>query len=385
MMLWLSQLAFGQPFIVDIGEPVEIRSAGAWIRVFPTEDEWIAVLGSNQSFYTGTLRKTGDGLQDWELIDKKPVVELSGLVDHGIKRCPDGSYLHAASGMPPEAVGETGPPTDYLHLWRYDEDFNILAYSEFRDGIGTHAHNDPTVICAPNAKGVLLSIQGYQFATDFFSLDSSLKVKEVISLEDYPRGNGGGVIYDVHAEEYIHLGMAHDKPLTMNRYDSDWRLIETVDRDLVDAPLRAYWPQGVIQVGDYFIVAHMGRDQAWLGSDKGDVFLGVFDHRWELVEHRRLTTYESGDAAMRPWVARKGDQLLVSFDLFNEQQVLEARLDLTAFGLDGSEPDTGVDPEGDWISESSINGSQCGCESSESALWVPLFGVWMYRRSRRYV
>lgn len=153
----------------------------------------------------------------------------------------------------------------------------------------------------------------------------------------------------------------------------------------MDAPLRAYWPQGVIQVGDYFIVVHMGRDQAWLGSDKGDVFLGVFNQRWELVEQHRLTTYENGDAAMRPWVARKGEQLLVSFDLFNEQQVLEAQLDLTAFGLDGSEPDTGVDPQGEWIGEGSTSGSQCGCESSESALWIPLFGVWMYRRSRQYV
>ena len=157
-------------------------------------------------------------------------------MDHGIKKCPDGSYLHAASGMPPEAVGETGPPTDYLHLWRYDEDFNILAYSEFRDGIGTHAHNDPTVICAPNAKGVFFLFKGISLQQTFL-VWIQFEVKEVIALEDYPRGNGGGVIYDVHADEYIHLGMAHDKPLTMNRYDSDWRLIETVDRDLVEAPL----------------------------------------------------------------------------------------------------------------------------------------------------
>ena len=35
MLLWLSQVAFGQPFVVDVGEPVEIRcSRGAWIRVF---------------------------------------------------------------------------------------------------------------------------------------------------------------------------------------------------------------------------------------------------------------------------------------------------------------------------------------------------------------
>ena len=386
MLLWLSQMAFAQPFITDVGEPVEIRSAGAWIRVFPTEESWVATLGSNQSFYAGTLQKTGDGLEDWELVDKRQIVELTGLIDHGIKRCPDGSYLHAASGMPPEAEGESGPPTDYLHLWRYDADFNVLAYAEFRDGIGTHAHNDPNVICAPDAKGVLLSIQGYQFATDFFSLDSDLQVKEVVALEDYPRGNGGGVLYDVTTDEYIQLGMAHDKPLTVNRYDSDWKLIETVDRELVDAPLRAYWPQGVIQVGDYFIVAHMGRDQAWMGSDKGDVFLGVFDRTWQLVEQRRLTTYENGDAAMRPWVARKGSQLLVSFDLFNEQQVLEAKLDLAAFGLDGSEPDTGVDPQGEWTDPEGENGStnteQCGCDSAEASLWFPLVGL-LWARTRR--
>ena len=63
MLLWLSQVAVGQPFVVDIGEPVEIRSAGAWIRVFPTEDDWVATLGSNRSFYVGTLRKAGDALK----------------------------------------------------------------------------------------------------------------------------------------------------------------------------------------------------------------------------------------------------------------------------------------------------------------------------------
>ena len=55
------------------------------------------------------------------------------------------------------------------------EDFNILKQVEFRDGMGTHAHNDPNVICSDVAKGVLLSIQGFDFATDFFALDANLK------------------------------------------------------------------------------------------------------------------------------------------------------------------------------------------------------------------
>ena len=385
ILSFATQLVLAETFIVEVGTPVEIRSAGAWIRVFPTEDSWFAALGSNQSFYVGELRKTGERLEDWELVDKRQVVEISGLIDHGIKKCPDGGYLHAASGMPPE-VDETGPPIDYLHLWRYDENFNILAYSEFRSGMGTHAHNDPNVICAPDAKGLLLSINGLQFATDFFSLDANLEVQEVIALQDYPRGNGGGVLYDVHAEEFIQLGMDHDKPLTVNRYDTNWTLLDSIDVALVDAPLRAYWPQGAIQVGDYFIVAHMGRNEDWLGSDKGDVFLGVFTDEWQLVEQHRLTTFENGEAAMRPWVARKGEQLLVSFDLFNEQQILEAKLDLNAFGLDGTEPDTGVDPQGEWNAPiDSTSKRQCGCGTAESALWIPLLGFWTVFRSRKRV
>lgn len=390
MLFWFSQVAFAAPFITTVGEPVEIRSAGAWIRVFPTEESWVAAMGSNQSFYVGELRKTGDGLSDWELFDKRQVVEISGLIDHGIKKCPDGGYLHAASAMPPEATPD-GPPIDYLHLWRYDENFEILAHAEFRAGIGTHAHNDPNVICAPDAKGVLLSIQGYDFATDLFTVDANLEVQDIISLEDYPRGNGGSVLYDVYADEYVQLGMAHDKPLTVNRYDADWQLIETMDEDLVEPPLRAYWPQGLIQVGEYYIVAHMGRDQAWMGSDKGDVFLGVFDDSWTLVEQHRVTSYEDGEAAMRPWVARKGSQLLLSFDLYNEQQIVEATLDLSRFGLDGSEPDTGVDPQGEWNApiedsgeqEDSKTNSKCGCGSSEAMLWLPLLGFVQTRRSRR--
>ena len=65
--------------------------------------------------------------------------------------------------------------------------------------------------------------EGISLQHRLFSLDAKLQVKEVISLEDYPRGNGGGVIYDVQSDEYIHLGMAMIN-LTVNRYDSNWRI-----------------------------------------------------------------------------------------------------------------------------------------------------------------
>lgn len=71
MLLLFSQLVWAEPFITEMGSPVEIRSAGAWIRVFPTEESWVAAMGSNQTFYVGTLQKTGERLTDWELVKSK--------------------------------------------------------------------------------------------------------------------------------------------------------------------------------------------------------------------------------------------------------------------------------------------------------------------------
>lgn len=389
MWTWLIGMALANPFVVEVGPSTELRSAGAWVRVFPTEDAWIATLGTNNSFYVADLNKTGDGLGDWEMGPKRQVTELTGLIDHAIKRCPDGSYLHAASAMPPELQDQSGQgePTDFLYLSRFDEEFNIIKQTEFRDGMGTHAHNDPNLICSDVAKGVLLSIQGFEFATEFFSLDANLQVDAVVSLQDYPRGNGGGVLYDVQEDVIVQLGMAHNRPLTVNTYDSSWSLLNSTEVDLVDAPLRAYWPQGLIKVGDYYVVAHMGKDDAWQGSDKGDVFLSVLNRSFALVHQERITALEDGEAAMRPWVARKGDQLLVSFDLYGEQTIVELLLSLADFGLDGTEPDTGVDPGGDWIDPDPYIGeadegktSTCGCSESSASALLPILLLWSMRR-----
>ena len=378
-MLWLLLLSVvrADSFIVEMGDPVELRSSGAWVRVFPTQDGWIAALGSNSSFYTADVYKTGPGLNDWEMSPKRQVVDNSDLVDHAIKRCPDGSYLHAASGRNLEGGG-----SEYLYLWRYDEDFSILAHSELRAGQGTHAHNDPNLMCSDAGKGVFLSILGLEYATDFFSLDAELNALEVISVRDNPRGNGGGVLYDVHQDKVIQIGMDYNRPLTVNVYDSDLVWVESEEVALLSSPLRAYWAQGLIKVGEYYLLAHMGKDDAWMGSDKGDVFLSVLDKNWMLVEQQRVTSLEDGEAAMRPWVARKGDQVLLSFDLYNEQTIVEAKLDLSTFGLDGSEPDTGVVPGGDWVDpdEGVYAKRECGCESSEALLLMPMYLVYGWRR-----
>jgi hypothetical protein len=373
MFLFLS-IAFAQEFVTEIGEPVELRSAGAWVRVLPDEEGWKVALGSNQSFYVAELNKTGEGFEDWEMSPKYQVTETSGLIDHAIKKCPDGSYLHVASGN-----ANDGTQNDMAHIWHYDANFSVLGYQSFTEGIGTHSHNDPNLICSSIAVGVAFSIQGFDFATDLFVLNSNLEVTDVIPLEPYPRANGGAMLTD-EVEKQVHfIGMAHNQPLHINSYDEDWTLLASNEADILGQPLRAYWPQGFIEVGDYYLIAHMGKDDSWLGSDKGDVFLSVLDKQFDFIEQYRITSYEDGDAAMRPWVARRGSQLLLSFDAYNEQMIVEARIDLAAFGLDQSSPDTGVSPNGKWIEESTKQKCR-GCNAASAAICIPLIFIGFLRR-----
>jgi len=367
MLFLLGKLVFAQEFISDIGEPTELRSAGAWVRVIPDEEGWKVALGSNRSFYIADLYKTGDGLEDWEITPKEQVTDITDLVDHALKKCPDGTYLHIASGD----AGD-GTLNDMGHLWHYDADFNVLTYQPLTAGIGTHSHNDPNLVCSNVAKGVALSIQGMEFATDFFALNDDLEVEEIIAMEPYPRANGGGSFTD-ETEGVVHfIGMDHNRPLHINSYDMNWTLVGSTEVELLDAPLREYWPQGIIEVGEYYLVVHMGKDDAWLGSDKGDVFLSILDKQFEFVTQYRITTYEDGEAAMRPWIARRGSQLLFSFDAFGEQMIVEAILNLEEFGLSEESPDTGVKPDGYWAEEKT---TECGCSGASAAISIPLIFI----------
>ena len=358
-MLWLlSSLASAEEnFILEIGEPVELGSAGPWIRVFPREDDWMATLGTNQSFYIGDLRKTGDDLEDWEMLDKRQIIDRVGLVDHGIQNCPDGTYFHVASARTDS--------DEMFYLWQYDSEFSVISSDTLTRFSGTHAHNDPNVLCSSNWKGIAQSIQGLQFQTDFVSLNDDLSFNEVLSLEDYPRGNGGGSLVNRDGD-ILYFGMSHGNPLQVNRYDSNWNFLEGAEINLVESPLRAYWAQGVIEVGDYYLLAHMAKDDAWLGSDKGDVFLAIIDKDLTLVESHRITTYEDGEAAMRPWIERKGDQALMSFDAFNQQVIVELKLNLEALGYN----------------EKVQEGKACSCGEADAALFSSLFILSLFRRKR---
>ena len=179
--------------------------------------------------------------------------------------------------------------------------------------------------------------------------------------------------------------MDYNQPLQINVFDKDWTFIRKHRVDLSESGKRAYWPQGVIQLGDYFLVVYMIRDDNWLGGDQGDIRLGIFSESWKLKQVYEITSFNE-DAAMRPWLARSGDQLLITFDAYTKHMLVEVKLDLNAFGVDKDAVDTAVRPQ-DWDFEEQTVRAQAGCQltNTPKSLILPfIIGVSALYSRRRF-
>ncbi|MBM73913.1 MAG: hypothetical protein CMK59_00825 [Proteobacteria bacterium] len=360
MFVLCISVALSQDWITEIGDPVELTQGGTWARAIPTEEGWKIGLGGGDYFRIASLTKVGNSLEDWILEEPVVITDRSDLLltDHAIKKCPDGSFLHVASIRSPEQES----PSAYT--WHYDQGFEILSSGFVAKNSEIHQFNDPALLCSHLVQGVGSSIQGDAFGNHFFHLNES-EIEEVVEIKQYPRLNGGGMITDVFKNRIYALGMDYNRPLQINVLDESLNFLRKHRVDLSEAGKRAYWPQGVIQIGAYFLVSYMVRDDDWLGGDQGDVRLAVFSSSWKLEKVYEITSFEES-AAMRPWVARSGDQLLISFDAYTKHMLVEARLDLAAFGLERDVVDTGVRPQ-DWDFENQSPKESGRCQYTPNA------------------
>ena len=309
--------------------------------------QWFSLYGG------GSVNESGE-LDGW-LIDKSAQIRLTPedftlLKDHAIKRCPDGSYLHTASA-------NLLDQNDSAYAWRYDENFNVTGQSEVEIKNSERAHNDMASICSHMAQGVAFPSNGFEADNNvFFYLDENAAPTETRELPGEPRMTGGAFLTDVHENLIYAIGFGlFTKELMILTYDEDFNLLDQNQVRVLEG-YRSYWSQGFLQVGDYFLVAMMGAEEQNGGGDQrpdppnpagddGNVYLVVLDKDWNNVEEVQLTFHEPGWGGMRPWIARKGDQVLMTYDVMTEHSLVEVRLNIDAFGLDDSSPDTGVNPD----------------------------------------
>lgn len=341
LFLALASPAAAGDFILATGPEVELRNSGTWARAIATTDGWRLAHASNGDFYIATLSKTGDGLGDWEM-ERDSRVQLTQhgeLKDHAIRRCPDGTYLHLASA-------NVDQPNDSAYGWRYSADWEVLAQAPIEEREGARAHNDMALYCSALGAGVAFG--GKEGPPAILSIDADLGASMARELPFDVRPTGAGMWVDPASEQIMMFYTDFSGNLHKLDMDPDLNTIGTNSRPVAPEGLRAYWPQGVLRVGDYWLIAHMVRPhETSVGGDDGNVRIVVVDDALQIQDEALLTDNPIEEAGMRPWLARQGDLVLMSYDRQRQHTVLEIRLDLDAFGVDPDE-DTGWDGSDGW-------------------------------------
>ncbi len=305
--------------ITEIGPEIELRSAGAWIRALPMEDRWMGGYSGSGEFWVAPLNQTADG---WEL-DKSQqiqVTESGGILkDHAIRRCADGGYLHAGSA-------NVDSDNDSAYAARMSSDFTVLARGVVEEREPGRAHNDLTALCADEAEGVIFP--EFNGGNTFFHVGDDANASGSLSVQGAPRMSGGAL----HAEDGVITAIGADEGqlLKIATFDSDWNQLGSAQVAVFEPPTVAFWPQGLLHVGEHWIVALMGFD--YQGDDWGNVYVLVLDEDWNLVERHQLTDYGQGEGGMRPWIAQRSEQLIVTWDHQSEQTLMALSLDPNSVG-----------------------------------------------------
>jgi MYXO-CTERM domain-containing protein len=108
---------------------------------------------------------------------------------------------------------------------------------------------------------------------------------------------------------------------------------------------QAYWPQGFVEIGDFYFVAHMGRElDEGFHQDLGNLYLEIFDKSFNRVDTEQLTFDPAPEGNQRPSLAVQDDILLVTYDkrvsntLHNYLMEIELNTELIGAGVPNLAP-----------------------------------------------
>ncbi|MEC7948386.1 MAG: hypothetical protein VX265_12535 [Myxococcota bacterium] len=330
----LGMPALAGDFILETGPEVELRSSGTWARAHVVDGGWKLTFSGNGDYFINDLVKTGDGLADWALRDgtRVQLTQHGSLKDHAIKRCPDGTYLHLASA-------NVTVPNDSAYAWRYSSDWQVIDQATIAESESARSHQDMGLYCSRLGAGAAFG--GNEGPPAIVEIADDLTATVGTELPFQVRAVGSGMWVDPESELITLFYTDQRGSLHKLDMDPDLNQVGEVSRPIAEESLRAYWPQGVLRVGDYWLIAHMVRPlQTPVGGDDGNVRLLVLNDQLEIQDDATLTDNPVAEAGMRPWLTRKGDVVLMAYDRQRQHTVVEIRLDLEAFGV-GAENDTG--------------------------------------------
>jgi hypothetical protein len=357
--------------VTNVGEPVTLSMGGGWARAFPTDDGQWHFLWAAGGEYNLLPMSAALGVID---SGRTLLTGRTDLVDHGITRCPDGSYLHAASANLDEF-------NDSAFAFRYTADWQRTAAGTLAEREAGREHNDLLVLCSPLLDATLF-VEGGPNNPVLVEIAEDGSPAGETRLDTRTNLMGGSMVWDPDTDTLVTVGFNNTQSIVVERWDADLVKLETIEVPAVPAPQRVYWTQATLRAGDHWLVAHMARDDsAGWAADEGNVWLQVFDLDWNLLESHPVTDFAPPAGGMRPGLARQDDRLLVLFDKGVQPHVVPVTLDTVALGED-PELDTGADPA-DQASEAACGCAAGGTASGWSVVLLAGASLALRRRSER--
>lgn len=333
--------ALAAPFVVEVGEPHTVGVGGNWGRVHLVDGSPWMSFGWNRDLYVAPMSESG-GTWTVDEAAKQQLTSHGALSDHGLARCPDGSFLHVASAS-------LDAPNDSAYAWRYDSDWSLLASGTVEERESDRAHNDMAVSCSDRLVGVGF----HDFAAmkpAIVTLGADARAGAVQTVAGGPVLTGGSILRDPHGDGLLLAGNGLDGfSVHFARVDTALQVTDSEVVRVLPEEWDAFWPQGLVAAGDHYLLVTLGRPAGTsTNSDVGDVWLVVLDQALEVVDRAQITTTNgASNGCLRPGIARDGQTLLVTCDSNNELWLTEVTVDLAALGVDPDE-DTGWDGEDPW-------------------------------------
>ena len=321
MIVTLLSLALAAPLIVDVGEEVAVGRNGTWARVHANPDGgWWFFQAAGGAYWVTPL---GEDLSETD--ERLQLNARTDLQDHAIVRCPDGSFLHVASGS-------VGGPNDSAWAWRYGAGWAVTMEATIEERVPERAHNDPTLVCGDVATGVGYSRYD-RGGGAFFAIrdDGSVAPPREMQVGYFM---GASLATWNGALVSANVSGPGGPSIDLQTFDADLARTGSTPVRVTDGA--AFWPQGLVPLSDdRLLLAHMEGDPR--SGGRGDVWVQVLDADFRLLESVQVT--DDGNA-YRPWLSRSGDTLLVSFDRDLQPTLVPLTLDLS--GIDGVLDDTGT-------------------------------------------
>ena len=148
-------------YFVEVGEEVTMPTNGTFHRSAPRGDDgWWFFIGAGGS-YVAFEADSDHGYDDRERLD---IAERDDLVDRGITKCPDGTWIIAGSGNLDDF-------SDSAWVFKADAELNKTNEDTGAERASERQHNDMALVCSSVFSGVsFLSNSG---GSDLFKLIQS--------------------------------------------------------------------------------------------------------------------------------------------------------------------------------------------------------------------